>query len=161
MPMPDRHLLLGLALGALCASAAPALADGTAGAIDPDALVRIEDRLYDITYEDWVSTEPLSRATVRKVGYGNTSYVEISTTATGTYSSDGLASAHVLYPGIEVEEVASANFAAVLLLGTGESWVIAPLAKGSSFLHLGLDNGDRVFSNDGTTCLLSRDYTLC
>jgi hypothetical protein len=156
-----------MTLGAICATALSAIgpgavfADEPAYAIDPEALVRIENRTYDIRYESWVATEPLSRAQVRKVGYGNVSYIDISTTATGTYSTDGLTSPHVLYPGIEVEEVASAAFPAILLLGTGKSWVIAPLAKGSSFLHLELDNGDRVFSGGGTTCLLSRDYTLC
>jgi hypothetical protein len=169
MHLPDRHLLLGMTLGALCATALSAIGPGAVfadepegPAIDPDALVRIADRFYDITYEDWVATEPLSRATVKKIGYGSTSYVEISTTETGTYSTDGLASPHVLYAGIEVKEVASASFPPILLLGTGESWVVAPLTKGSSFLHLDLDNGDRIFSHGGgATCLLSNDYTLC
>ena len=52
------------------------------------------------TIEPWVSTEVISQSTVRKVGYGRTTFVSINKTATGTYSSDGLASPHIRYPGI-------------------------------------------------------------
>ena len=60
------------------------------------------------TVEPWVATEALSETVVKKVGYGRTTYVSIVTTATGTYSSDGLASRNVRYPGItENSEVGS------------------------------------------------------
>ena len=45
------------------------------------------------------------RPTVRKIGYGQTSIVNIITTSSGVYSSDALTSPHVLYPGIHVEQV--------------------------------------------------------
>lgn len=59
----------------------------------------------DFVKPDWVaepsvSTEVISQSMVKKVGYGHTSYVTISRTATGTYSSDGMASPHIQYPGI-------------------------------------------------------------
>ena len=54
----------------------------------------------DWTFEPWVSQEPLSQTTVKKIGYGKTTVVSIVTTSTGTYSSDAMSSPHVLYPGI-------------------------------------------------------------
>ncbi len=59
-------------------------------------------RRYDITLDDSVSTEVQSVRTVTKIGFGRMSTVSIVTTPTGTYSSDGLLSPHVRYPGIEV-----------------------------------------------------------
>lgn len=54
----------------------------------------------DFTVEPWVSTEALNRTTVRKISYGRTEFVSIVETNTGTYSSDGLESPHIRYPGI-------------------------------------------------------------
>jgi hypothetical protein len=56
------------------------------------------------TVEPWVSTEVISQSTVKKIGYGRTAYVTITRTATGTYSSDGLSSPHIRYPGIELAD---------------------------------------------------------
>ena len=52
------------------------------------------------TVEPWVSTDAISQTSVRKIGYGRTTFVTISKTATGTYSSDALQSPHIRYPGI-------------------------------------------------------------
>jgi hypothetical protein len=60
-------------------------------------------RKYDITIDDTVSTEIKSTRVIKKIAHGRTSMVEIVTTPTGTYSTDGLQSPHVRYPGIEVE----------------------------------------------------------
>ena len=68
-------------------------------------LVKFNDRQYEVAYSPDVSLEPISSSVVRKVGYGHVTEVNIATTATGTYSSDGLVSPHVLYPGIEVARV--------------------------------------------------------
>lgn len=67
-------------------------------------LVKFNDRSYDVSYDDTVSLEPVSTSVVRKIGYGSVTSVNIATTATGTYSSDGLVSNNVRYPGITVEE---------------------------------------------------------
>ena len=56
-----------------------------------------------IVLDDTVSTEIKSTRVVKKIGHGRTSMVEIVTTPSGTYSTDGLLSPHVRYPGIEVE----------------------------------------------------------
>jgi hypothetical protein len=59
-------------------------------------------RKFDIEIADTVSTEPLRTQYVRKIAGGRVSAVSIVTTSSGTYSSDGIASPHVLYPGIDV-----------------------------------------------------------
>jgi hypothetical protein len=59
-------------------------------------------RKYEITFDDSVSTEVVRTQTVKKYGFGQKTIVSIVTTPTGVYSSDGLASPNVRYPGIEV-----------------------------------------------------------
>lgn len=115
MNLPTRHMLFGISLGALCASALAAMgpgyvmdaiADEMPAGFDTGKLVKFDDRDYRIDYEDWVSTDPVSSSIIKKIEGGRVSYVNVATTATGTYSSDSLISKHVLYPGIEVNEVA-------------------------------------------------------
>lgn len=72
------------------------------GTVDSKAFVK-----YDIVIDDTVSTEIKSTRIVKKIGHGRTSMVEIVTTPSGTYSTDGLLSPHVRYPGIEVESKSS------------------------------------------------------
>ena len=55
-----------------------------------------------------VSTEPLRTQYVKKISGGRPSLVSIVTTSSGTYSSDGIVSPHVLYPGIDVTTKGSA-----------------------------------------------------
>lgn len=59
-------------------------------------------RKFDIQIADTVSTEPLRTQYVKKIAGGYPTTVSIITTSTGTYSSDGITSPHVLYPGIDV-----------------------------------------------------------
>lgn len=116
MNLPTRHVLIGMTLGAVCASAIAAIGPGmvievfadeapTIG-IDPSKLVRYEDRDYVVDYDASVATDPLSTTRVKKIEAGKVSYVTITTTATGTYSTDAMFSNHVQYPGISVEPVA-------------------------------------------------------
>lgn len=82
--------------------------------------------------EPWVQSEVLEEVTVRKIGYGRTEFVRIVTTATGTYSSDGLASPHIRYPGIHPSRgyVAAEPF---LALWDGGRWVAIGTAGADSF----------------------------
>ena len=73
--------------------------------IDLTNLLFLDDKSYSITYEDSVSREATSHTTVRKIGYGETSIVNIVTTASGVYSSDAMTNPHFRYPGVHVEEV--------------------------------------------------------
>lgn len=93
MDLPTRRVLFGVIIGAFLA--APTLADG----IDPKGLVRFGDE-QGVGYEDWVSTDPISTATVKKIEAGRITYVTITKTATGTYSTDGIESRNVQYPGV-------------------------------------------------------------
>lgn len=102
-------LRLGVALALLLVAvlgAGMARADGILDTSPPPltTLVKFNDRSYDLSYADTVSLEPLATSVVRKIGYGAVTTVNIATTSTGTYSSDGLVSNHVRYPGITVEE---------------------------------------------------------
>ncbi|MFD2648721.1 hypothetical protein ACFSX5_13050 [Devosia albogilva] len=143
MNTPDRHMLLGMALGAVCATALAATGPGwvlsvTADelpgpAIDTDNLVRFGDREFFVDYEDWVSTDPLSTASVKKIEAGRVSYVTITTTATGVYSSDGLTSRHVQYPGIGVEPAEPANRFAYWSDG---HWNAFAVTVGDSFRYI-------------------------
>ena len=58
-------------------------------------------RKYAITLDDSVSTEVLRTQVVTKIGHGRVSDVTVVTTPSGTYSTDGMLSPHVRYPGIE------------------------------------------------------------
>ncbi|HEV7344950.1 MAG TPA: hypothetical protein VGN60_04875 [Devosia sp.] len=113
MNLPDRHLLLGMTVGAFCATALAAIGPGMVfeafgdemapQGVDTAALVKFEGREYVVDHDDWVATDPLSTTRVKKVEAGKVSYVTITTTATGTYSTDAMFSKHVQYPGIAVE----------------------------------------------------------
>lgn len=76
--------------------------------IDGDSFVKPE-----WTVEPWVATEVIAESTIRKIGFGRTTFVTIAETATGTYSSDGLASPYVLYPGI-IEDSEAGSFTTIL-----------------------------------------------
>ena len=114
MNLPDRHLLLGMTVGAICATVIAAIGPGVVlqafgdemaiKGVDAASLVKFEEREYIVDYDDWVATDPLSTTRVKKVEAGKVSYVTITTTATGTYSTDAMFSNHVQYPGISVEE---------------------------------------------------------
>lgn len=118
MNLPTRHAVIGMALGALAASviavtgpgmSMPALASEVLGmaaapGFDPNELVKFNERQYRVQHEDWVGTEPLSSVRVKKIEGGRVSHVTITTTATGTYSTDAMFSRHVRYAGIAVDE---------------------------------------------------------
>jgi hypothetical protein len=59
-------------------------------------------RKFDITFDSSVSKEVKSSTTIKKIGYGTPTTVSITTTASGTYSSDAIASPYVRYPGVAV-----------------------------------------------------------
>ena len=67
----------------------------------PDPIDPRMFRHYDITLDDSVSTDVQRTQVVKKIGHGRTSQVTIVTTPSGTYSTDGILSPHVRYPGIE------------------------------------------------------------
>ena len=111
---PVRVLAIGATAGVLVAAplAAPQVLSAAAeepvkavssvlDTLFPDAVDANVFRKYKITFDDSISTEVKRTQVVKKIGYGRTSTVTIVTTPSGTYSTDGLLSPHVLYPGIE------------------------------------------------------------
>ena len=122
MHLPTRHVMIGIVLGAVTASmiavtgpgaTVPALADEVLQPVAPGFntadLVKFEDDEYSVQNEDWVATDPLSTVKIKKIEGGRVSFVTITTTATGTYSTDGMFSNHIQYPGISVDRVRPAN----------------------------------------------------
>lgn len=148
MNLPDRHLLMGMTLGAVCASVLAVTGPGAvvstfadelvqkvvAPGFDTDNLVKFEDRNYIVEREDWVSTDVLSSSRIKKVEAGRVSYVTISTTPTGTYSSDAMFSPHVQYPGISVtpDEDSRRRFA----YWTNGKWSAFATIAGNSWIFL-------------------------
>ena len=68
-------------------------------------------RKYDVALNpEQVSTEVTHRDIVTKIGAGKRTIVSIITTPSGTYSSDGLVSPYVRYPGIDVTAKPASDF---------------------------------------------------
>ena len=75
MNLPTRQMLMGMILGATCATALAAtgpglvleaFADEMPAGFDTDKLVKFDGRDYEVEYADWVSTDPLSTANGQK-----------------------------------------------------------------------------------------------
>ena len=88
-------------------------------------VLELFDRDMDLFKPQW-SVEPTvsqavqSTQVVRKIEAGRTSFVEVVTTASGVYSSDGLDSPHVRYPGLHRDS--DREFDAVAYLSDGR-WI--------------------------------------
>lgn len=147
MNLPDRHLLLGMTLGAICATGLAAIGPGMVfeafadefapSGVDAASLVKFEDREYVVDYDDWVATDPLSTTRVKKVEAGKVSYVTITTTASGTYSTDAMFSNHVQYPGISVEPAEEGrNF---FRYWTNGRWSAFSTGTAGSFVYYGFN----------------------
>jgi hypothetical protein len=91
----SRSALLGMIAVLMPLLAGPSLADG----FDTNNLVRFGET-NGVALEPWVSTDPISTATVKKIEGGRVTYVTITRTSTGVYSSDGIRSRNVSYPGV-------------------------------------------------------------
>lgn len=85
-------------------------------AFNTDNIVKFNDAEYLMGVEASVSLDPLSTGVVRKIGYGKTEFVTISTTSSGVYSSDGLASPHFRYPGIHMKRLKAADANSVVII---------------------------------------------
>jgi hypothetical protein len=173
MDLPNRHILLGMTLGALCATAlaftGPGMvietfADEFIGSVvpqgfDPSNLVRFEGKRYLVEADASVSIDPLSTVRVKKVEGGQVSYVTISTTASGTYSTDALFSNHVQYPGIEVTELPRYprnHFS----YWSGSHWYGFGTSVADSFFHY--RSGDTSVTSWGdVTCVSGANFHVC
>jgi hypothetical protein len=111
------------------------------------------------TIEDSVSTEVIKTSTVRKIEAGRTSFVTIATTSTGVYSSDGLQSRHVRYPGIH-EDGTGRTPPVVAMLGGG-GWMLLNLQPANSIQHyVPFDGGLMVVGPNGG-CTFLEGTSVC
>ena len=170
MNLPTRHLLIGLTLGAACATALAMTGHGLIvesfadefmqQGFDASQLVHFEDRDYAVESEDWVSSDPLSTVKVKKIEGGVVSYVTITTTSTGTYSTDAMFSRHVQYPGITIEEQDEWAPANRVSLWSDGGWTSFTGSRGGSFFHYrGKDTS--ITTRDGVTCVRGASYRVC
>lgn len=167
-PQPSRSIALRYRVGvaavlllAAILGAGTVRADGLINTDPPplSMLVKFHDRQYEVAYSADVSLEPISSSVVRKVGYGRVTEVNIATTATGTYSSDGLASPHVRYPGIEVNRVHEDE---------GRYWPFyRPPGPGFSILSIGRDPAgggmvlNAITERGVRSCTVSGSFASC
>lgn len=173
MDLPNRHTLLGMTLGALCATAlaftGPGMVIDTVAdefidrvvpqGFDTSNLVRFEGKRYLVEADAGVATEPLSTVRVKKVEGGQVSYVTISTTASGTYSTDALFSNHVQYPGIEVTELPRYprnQFS----YWSGGHWYRFSSSSANSLFHY-RSGGTSVTSWGDVTCVSGANFHIC
>lgn len=109
--------------------------------IDLTNLVFFKGDAYSVTYEEGVSTAATETATVRKIGYGTTTVVNVTTTTSGVYSSDAMTSPHIRYPGVFVSKLpASADEAdgggvvpTMAYWSADRGWVATPFVTAGSF----------------------------
>lgn len=119
-------------------------------AFDPDRLMR-----WSYYVQPGVSAEPVKETVVRKIGYGRTTFVNVMETASGVYSTDGLASPHIQYPGIIKEPEPSPH--AGLWYWSGRKWVAsAPLTAGSFVTIIPFDGGSLLTTEVGSCVALGK-----
>lgn len=111
----------------------------------------------DWTVEESVSTDVISSQTIRKIEAGRTSFVTVATTSSGVYSSDGLTSGHVRYPGIHAEERRTEMLA---ILSDGGWAFISPVDAGSFLQVVPNANGSMVVT-EGGACHIVNGSRYC
>lgn len=147
-----RKLGLGIAMAASLVS--PLMADG----IDPDRLVKFGERDYIVDYADWVSTDPITTHRVKKIEAGRVSDVIVTQTATGTYSSDGLISPHILYPGISVRPAGASNVS--FAQWDGGRWTRFEVQSGNSFVSVS-SYKTQTGARKATSCISTASFYYC
>lgn len=129
--------------------------------IDFSKLLRIGDD-QSIALASTVSTDVKKVSTIRKIGYGRETIVRIVTSASGTYSTDGLASPYVRYPGVTVSRAVVGNTSGYATLNGDSAWHKLTFPDAGSFVTIGeiMDSGN--FATDGTqTCFSAGTYRGC
>jgi hypothetical protein len=120
---------------------------------DPNDLLK-----WEYTVEPSVSTEVQRQSTIRKIGYGNTEFVQILETPSGTYSTDGLTSPNVDYPGIHKKPSAYRPGFRVWIDGHWQ--LIRPVSANSFVTVMPFEGGQLVVTDDGA-CVIDRHGRRC
>ena len=126
----------------------PVTSDSFAG------LLRIDESVATIAPS--VSREVLDVRSIRKIGYGKETKVDIVSTPSGVYSSDGIASPHVLYPGIETGTSGGTGIGMLMAL-VGGNWLTFTPIEAGSFTHF----GPGYMTTGKTTCVAGSNYHGC
>jgi len=123
-------------------------------------LRKFDGSYYAIGTEPSVLLTPESTTTVRKIAYGRTTFVNIVTTSSGVYSTDGLTSPNVRYPGIYTEELRLhwSRWAGLYGWSHLTGWTPIPLFAANSFGDL--DTSEAPHSQDGV-CVADTDLGGC
>lgn len=138
--------------------------------IDLKNLVFFKGDAYSVTYEERVSTAATETATVRKIGYGETTVVNITTTTSGVYSSDAMTSPYIRYPGVFVSRLpASAdeadgavNVPQLAYWAEGEGWVATPFVTAGSFAVVSrTPYGATVINSTEGNCVITATVARC
>ncbi len=124
---------------------------------DPATLFKVEDR-YAFDVADSVSVTPIRQSTVRKIGYGKTEYVQVVETASGTYSSDGLDSPYIQYPGIRKQRIGGQ---VGLALWTDGQWVLQRALTAGSFVTITRFDGGQLVVTDEGMCVTGTSGIAC
>ncbi|NOZ31590.1 MAG: hypothetical protein GXP01_00635 [Alphaproteobacteria bacterium] len=147
-------------------SAAFAQETAPAALLDLSALVRIGERDLNVTFSEDLDLTPISGATVTKIGYGRVEQVNVAWTASGTYSTDALASPNVLYPGVTVSPAEGEGYDSAGLNGArthlriGPGYVDVPGLP--SFVVLTRSpGGAKITLMDGLTCVETGSSLIC
>lgn len=124
-------------------------------------LLRIEEPGYQLSYDDSVSTQVLAHHTIRKFEFGRMSEVSVVRTPTGTYSTDGLQSNHVIYSGIELVRVADGGVKA-LIWDPIFGWLPLSMGGSSNVTTYGhTSNGGDVRTNGSHVCVQENSFRYC
>lgn len=109
--------------------------NGVADRLDISGLYRSPDGRHTLTTDGSVSLVPIAYDQVKKIAFGKKSMVRIVTTASGVYSTEGLYSPYIRYPGITLSPNPDAEPEhGVLVLAAGGNWIGVPLS-GTSLVH--------------------------
>ncbi len=130
----------------------PAFGDEQAAGFDTSRLVHVNAVDYTVDYDSSVSKTPIAQSRIKKIEKGQVSYVDIITTSTGTYSTDGLFSNNVKYPGIEVNRVPAVWTGAISSWGGTGQWITLPLLDASSITWLRA-GANMIMSARNFTCI--------
>ena len=98
---------------------------------------------------------------MRKIGYGKSETVTVVTTDTGTYSSDGMADPHVLYPGVSVERGETDTIGGFFLALVQGRWQPFTASQAGSFTVYGSGNGVHYRTDGVDTCIGGNGFYGC
>jgi hypothetical protein len=116
----------------------------------------------EVRFEPGVSQDVVREVVVRKIAYGQTSFVTVGTTPTGTYSSDAIGSAHIRYPGVHVTPITPAAAGSGLaFVAEGPVWRAIPAVAAGSFVQVNAFPGGTVTLTDAGACVAMANAVYC